>query len=336
MKTLTYSSLATYRACPRKYHLAYEEGFRHVRPAEALRFGSLIHAALEAFWSWVGVNGGPSPLEAAMSAVTSGASDPLDQIKAAEVMAGYGARWSGEAAKSRVLGVETAFAMPLLHPETLEASAEWRVGGKIDLLLGCSDGAVVVDSKTTSLDIASDADPFWNRIATDPQLGIYTLGAESLGHEVAGRMYDVIRKPETRFRTATPADKRKYTKDGVLYANQRERDETQEDFRGRLHEEISTNLDKYYRRREVPRLSSDMQNLLSDLWDGAGEIGDAQRLNRWPRNPDSCQKYGSPCEYMSICWGGERIEESADFVRLADVHPELSNVREGAQEVIHG
>ena len=49
-RVLTTSRLKCYRRCPREHHFAYELGFRALVEADAVRFGTLIHRALEAWW----------------------------------------------------------------------------------------------------------------------------------------------------------------------------------------------------------------------------------------------------------------------------------------------
>ena len=47
---LTNSRAKVARLCPRKEQLQYQLGYRPVETAEGLDFGTLIHAALEAWW----------------------------------------------------------------------------------------------------------------------------------------------------------------------------------------------------------------------------------------------------------------------------------------------
>ncbi len=322
MNLLTVSSMRMYRECPRKYRLTYEEGWRPVRQSESLHVGSMIHAALEAWW------GNPtSRLACALAVIEGQAKDGFDEIRAAEIMRGYDARWSDESEGLEVLGVESEFCSPMLSPKDLAVSTDWQLAGKIDLLIR-SGRVEVWEHKTTSSEIASDADPYWQTLPMDPQLSTYVVGAESLGYEVTECVYDVIRKPGARPYKATPPDKRKFKKDGSLYANQRETDETPDEFRARLREEIATGLDSYYRRRRVPRLNSELQNFLSDAWDTAGQIRMSRFADAWPRNPGACFKYGAEfaCHFVSHCLHGADLESSGEFVRSPVTHPELEGV----------
>lgn len=322
MNLLTVSSLRTFRECPRKFKLTYEEGWRPVRDSEALHLGRLVHAGLEAWWRATGDRLGP-----AIAASAGQARDPFDQVRGEEIMRGYDTRWAGESDRLEVLDVESTFQAPLLAPDSMDAATDWSLAGKIDLLI--RDGrAEVWEHKTTASEIASDADPYWQTLPMDPQLSTYIVGAESLGYQVEECVYDVLRKPGFRPYKATPTDKKKYKKDGTLYATQHESDEDPEDFRARLRAELTENLGSYYRRRRVPRLNSELQNFLSDAWNAASEIRVARFADAWPRNPYSCFKYGaeSRCCFYEHCSNGADLEHSGEFVRLSNVHPELENI----------
>ena len=65
LQLLTVSRLANYRACARLHHIRYGLGIRPAVEADTLRFGSLIHRGLEAWWK-----AAPAErLEAAMAAI---------------------------------------------------------------------------------------------------------------------------------------------------------------------------------------------------------------------------------------------------------------------------
>lgn len=50
LQLLTASRLASFRACARLHHLRYDLGVRPAVDADTLRFGTLIHTGLEAWW----------------------------------------------------------------------------------------------------------------------------------------------------------------------------------------------------------------------------------------------------------------------------------------------
>src|SRR5690606_32440122 len=134
----------------------------------------------------------------------------------------------------------------------------WRLAGKIDKIVRLPDGrTAIMEHKTTSDSIASDSD-YWARLRLDSQISLYVLAARELGYDVQTVLYDVVRKPRHERYRATPPELRKYKKDGTLYANQRERDETPQEFGQRVYQAMYTEFDSYFARQEIPRLESDL------------------------------------------------------------------------------
>lgn len=121
---LTHSSAVAYRTCQRRYFFAYVARRRSVEASNALRFGTLIHLGLEAWWKTV-------DLEAAFAAM-AGESDPFERAKAEELLRGYHFRWRNEPIE--VLAVEKKFVAPLVNPDTGAESRTWQRGGKMDAI----------------------------------------------------------------------------------------------------------------------------------------------------------------------------------------------------------
>lgn len=121
---ITTSSMKSYRSCPRKYYYAYELRRRAVETSDALRFGTLIHRGLEAWWK-------TASLDAALAALEGGEStDPYERVRAECLMRGYHARWIDE--PFYVLAVEHEFRTALVNPDTGRASRTFERGGKMD------------------------------------------------------------------------------------------------------------------------------------------------------------------------------------------------------------
>lgn len=320
MELMTQSRLRAYRRCARLESLQYVQGWRPVADSEALAFGTLWHAALEVWWQTLS-------LDDAMCAVAGAAKDTYTQAKLDVMIEGYHATWTGQ--QLETLAVEEAFRAPLLNPATMAASRTYELAGKIDARVIVRNGSVydgqemIVEHKTTSEDIAPGAD-YWAKLAMDPQLSVYTIGAESLGHPTAGAIYDVARKPMLRPAKATAPESRKYTKDGKLYANQREVDETPDEFRARLREAVFGDLSAYFARQIIPRTESQIRDFLFDAWEQSRTMRESHLAQRAPRNPDACHAFGR-CPFWSCCADGMDPAEHPDlFRRIEDVHPELT------------
>lgn len=327
---LTASRMRTFRSCARLHHLRYVEGWRPAIEAEALRFGSLIHTGLEAWWGTAGelvdLGEHDSPLDAALAAMAGRAADEFEQIRAEELLIGYDRRWFDRAAELEVLGVEVEYRCAQLNPATMARGRTWELGGKIDAIARRrSDGHVlVVEHKTSSETIESDADHYWQTLALDGQISGYVVGAESLGHAVDEVLYDVIRKVGMRPLRATAPETRKYTKDGRLYANQRETDETPDEYRARVRADIESAPEKYFQRRSIPRTESQIADYLQDAWQFGRMMRDMELDGYAPRNSEACHRFGV-CPMWLVCSTGSHPSQfPAEYRQSETVSPELN------------
>lgn len=325
---VTNSQLRSFRRCKLQAHYAYELGYRAANEVEALRFGTLLHLGLEAWWRtlWAEQLGmaKQTPLEAAIDALV-GAADEFELVRAGVLLQGYDARWAAAAEELEVLAVEVEFRAPLINPATGAASRTFAVGGKLDAIVRSRvDGLVyIVEHKSSSEDIGAGS-AYWERLQLDTQISIYFAGARILGFEPAGCIYDVIGKPRLSPLKATPIESRKFTKDGRLYANQRAADETPDEFRQRLVEAIAENPDRYYQRGTVVRLETEERDAAFDTWWTARAIRDAQLVSAWPKTPDACDLPGRRCAYFPVCTRQASLEDPGQYRRVDNVHQELS------------
>lgn len=326
---LTSSRLRTFRDCARKHQLQYVEGWRPAKEPEYFRVGTLLHLGLEAWWKapddLEGIDGA---LDAALAAVHGKAADPFEQARVETMLRGYHAAWASDRPRYEVLAVECEFTAPLLNPQTWRPSQTWQLAGKIDAIVRRhADGQVlVIEHKSASEDVQGEDSNYWTKLAIDPQVSAYVLGAEALGYKVDEILYDVLVKPRQRQLLATPVEARKYRADGALYANQREHDETPEAYRERIENVVMNDLGRFFVRRPIPRAASQLEEFLSDAWAQGGAMRDAEKLGRAPKNPEACARYGM-CPWWLLCSTGARPEEyPAEFARSENVNPELSEV----------
>ena len=310
---ITNSAAKTFRRCAREYQNSYVERVRSVRVSDALRFGTLIHLALEAWWK-------TANLERALAALDV-ESDPYERAKAEALIIGYDMRWCDE--QYDVLAVECEFTAPLINPDTGRASTAWSRGGKIDAIARRNGLDVVIEHKTTSEDIGLGSD-YWKRLTLDTQISGYLVGARALGYEPQGVVYDVIRKPALRPLMATPVEAQKRKADGSLYANQREESEMPTQYRNRILADIGERPSWYYQRCEIVRLAIDEHEAAVDLWQLAGQIRESTRRGVFPRNPDACVRYGRTCDYFGVCTRTESLDDESKFRRADTAHEELS------------
>ncbi len=317
---LSNSSLTTFRRCVREYYFRYVLSRKGRRKAKALRFGSLFHLGLNAWW--YAFTGGK--FDAALLEVRHGAeedeTDPFDLIKAEVLLAGYTARW--EHGGYSTIEVEKNFHNPLCDGADLS--------GSIDAIATKGGKIYNVEHKTTSADISAGSDYWRHVVALDSQVSTYDAASRAMGYDIAGTLYDVIRKPELEPWKATPEEKRKYTKptkkDPIprLYSNQRETDETLDEYRDRLAEDIIARPDWYYQRQLIVRLEHDNEEHARDVVQTAEMIRFAEERNAWPRSTGACKRYGSYCEYAPCCSGETTIDDDVRYETKTKQHEELN------------
>jgi len=341
LRILTNSEMKTRRRCAREHHLSYELGYRPVEDAEALRVGTLVHLGLEHWWQ------ADRGLEDILELVTFNAVDEYEAAKIRVMLRGYDARWQGAHDPADVVAVEREVYAPLVNPETGHASRTFELGMKLDVLLGSS----FVEHKTTSEEIGVGS-VYWKRLQMDTQISTYYAGAKSLGHEVTGCLYDVIRKPALRPSQVPIKDEdgckivldsageRVRTKDGKKWRQTGDTElgyvlqtrlETAEEYEQRLTEEVAGNPDKYYQRGTVVRLEHEEREAQLDAWQLAREIREAELADAHPRNPDACQRFGRMCGFFDVCSGTASLDDESRFLRVSNVHPELGEQVEAAE-----
>jgi hypothetical protein len=332
--------MKTRRRCAREHHLSYELGYRPIEDAESLRIGTLVHAGLELWWK-------SYPIAAVLYEATQSALDEYEAAKIRVMLRGYDARWQGTHNPADVVAVEREVYAPLMNPETGHASRTFELGMKLDVLLGSS----FVEHKTTAEEIGVGS-VYWKRLQMDTQISTYYAGAKSLGHEVTGCLYDVLRKPGLRPSQVPLKDEdgckivldaageRVRTKDGKKWRQTGDTElgyvlqtrlETPEEYEQRLTDEVAENPDKYYQRGEVVRLEHEEREAQLDAWQLAREIREAELAAAHPRNPDACQRFGRMCGFFDVCSGTASLEDESRFVRVVNVHPELGGQVEAAE-----
>lgn len=310
---LTHSRLACFRACPRRHLIRYELGIRPISDDLPRRVGSAYHAALDA------ADRGTDPAVA-----IAALDDSYEAAMVAQMFIGHARHYAD--AWMEPVASEVEFDLPLINPETGAATPIWRMAGKIDSIVRLPDGRLaLLEYKTTSRDFAPGAD-YWQRLHLDQQLSIYVIAARALGYDVQTCVYDVTRRPGQRPLKATPEASRKYTAKGALYANQRDADETPEEYAARIVADIEARPEHYFARIEIARLDQDIAECAADLWDQQLALRECQRSRRWWRNPEACQTAGGmTCDYMPICINRDLADRTPDgYVRDTNPHPELS------------
>lgn len=120
----------------------------------------------------------------------------------------------------------------------------------------------------------------------------------------------------------------KLNKDGKpeaprLYSNQRDTDETLDEFADRLVDEIAAKPDDFLIRGVVVRLEDELPSMRTDLLEVIRMEQAAALFEIRPRNPDNCNKFNSQCVFFDVCAHRASIDDEVRFPR-SGAHPELA------------
>lgn len=332
LRLLTQSEIQCFRRCAREHHYRYRLLYRLAEEPEPMRFGTLVHVGIAAARASYG-EGYRWPSGAAQTAMlrhmraaaarSGGEVDLFFLARAVALVTGWIARWAADDSAARFLAVEGELKAPLVNPITGHASRTFELGGALDSLLAMDgEGRTrIVETKTHAGDIAQGSD-YWQKLRLDAQVSAYYALARGAGHDVVGVLYDVLRSPGQRPLLATPTESRKYTKEGKLYASQRERDETPGEYGARITADIAEDPSKYYQRGTVVRLRDEEQEAMLDMWQTARMMREAELSKFAPRNPAACFRWQQPCSFFPVCTGQTTLSDP--MYRIADQkHEEL-------------
>jgi hypothetical protein len=288
-----------------------------------------VHEALQAWWR---APGGDERLAAALAAIAAQAPaelDPFERVRVEEMVRGYHARWRDEPYETVAVAVE--YRAPLVNPGTHARSRTFARAGKLDVVAvhARTRETLIVTHQSSGEDIRPGA-PYWIRRELDGQASGCFRGADALGYFAMACVYDVLGRPRLRPLQATPAAQRRFTKEGRLDARQRASDETPEEFRARVREELAADPARYFQRAPVKRREGRLIEHDYDTWNEGQLIRESRVTRRAPRNAAACVRFGVTCAYYDVCRGLATLDDPARYRQLSWPNPELTQ-----QEVDH-
>lgn len=298
---ITHSRVSALAACPRRHWWAYELGIRPETTTAALSIGAAFHAAVER------MRRGAS-LDETVACARAAVADELEAELTACMISGWEWRWR-EAPLGRCLATEAPWRLRIGR-----GRAMCVVAGKIDAVYELQSGEVaVVENKTTREDISAVSD-YWRRLNIDRQITWYIIGARQLGYHATTVIYDVARVPAMRPRLLS----RRADGDG--------RRESVEQFAARVMQDIAERPDRYFARREIPRLDIDILTARDEMVQWHRILREHRRRGLWPRNSDACMRWGR-CPYFGPCADGHDPMTQGvprGYRVVDDVHAELA------------
>ena len=290
MVKYTTSMVKCFKQCRKKYFLEYVEELKTLQTPTALHLGTLYHKGLELLLNGMSIPDIALSLEAEQrnhcldycldyDPIPNGIA--FEMVKAFYRESGY-QQW-------KIMKVEENFEVAIGYGK--------RLIGKIDAIMKHEGSKFLIEHKTTAC-WATDGAEYLHGLLWDEQSTNYLYAYREVnGHPAAGIMYCIVEKPTIKPLKATPIEKRKHKQDGSIYANQREEDETPEEYLDRVA--------AWYAEKErvhihfVYRTPADIDAQLSDLNLVFRDMAECEKNETYYRNPGACSILD--CPYRPKC-----------------------------------
>lgn len=296
---ISYSELDTFKQCPHKWALGYEERWTQEKDERtAAGRGTMWHQMLDSHYTALKLGGGP---EAAQTAVEQRVADFYSVGKDSEVIdllmwmyQGYVERW-GYDPNWEVLVVEYKAIVPLRYPDGSLSPFDLKM--IIDLVVrDRTNGKVwIVDHK-------SHADlPKERELELDDQFGLYTWGLRAMGHKVFGCIYNTARTKR----------------------NKGDHSDIVEEWRRRKAagekpgpEPKPQPLDGRFDRYLMFRTEVETENIAQDALSTALTMHSAENRRERHTNNDTCKW---KCDFTEACLLGRKTDDQRERQFLLDV-----------------
>jgi ATP-dependent helicase/DNAse subunit B len=290
MVKYTTSMVKCFKQCRKKYFLEYVEELKPIQTPAALHLGTLYHRGLELLLQGMDIPDIGLSLEAdqrnhcldmAVDYDPIPAGIAFEMVRAFYLESGY-QNW-------KINKVEQKFEVSTGYGK--------RLTGKIDAIMEHEEKDFLVEHKSTSR-WASDGAEYLHGLLWDEQSTNYLYAYRELyGKPAAGIMYVIVEKPTIKPLLATPVEKRKYKQDGTIYGNQREEDETPEEYLKRVAawymEKSRVHIHFVY------RTPADINAQIEDLNLTFKDMAECEKNETYYRNPGACSILD--CPYRPKC-----------------------------------
>jgi hypothetical protein len=281
-------------------------------------------------------------LALALEAIDRNATDDLSRAKCRGLVRGYHARW--QTAGYVPIAVEQMLTADLRNPETDRTSRTFITAGKLDVQVTLDGKTLLMDHKTSSMDIADPDSPYWRQLAIEGQVSHYMLLGWQNGIKFDGAIWDVVRKPSILPKKLTKAERTAIAATGTYFGSdvsiesrnsvQTEERETPELYEHRLAHDCTTERPNwYFQRRQVPRMDHELLEYAEELWLHGQELIHTRATGRHVRNSGACMLYGSACKFLGICSGYDQ-PDSDKWQRKPNVHSELPELEGDGKDVL--
>ena len=312
---ITSTSIGSIQRCPRLYKLSYIEKLTPIDKPEYMRLGSLFHDGAEQ-WRIAKRDGEKNPLAAGWAQMNLDLPEASDmKSKTLAMMDGYDKHWEHEELK--YLQMEVPWVAEF-------ESIKTTLAGVADALVEKDGKLYILETKT----LASITPDYIEGLWSSRQAMMYMQFMKP-NLRISGVIFDLVQRPTIKRKLATPMEKRKYKTDKktevvTLYANQRERDQTQGEYYSEMVDWYR-NHPEAFMRVEVIYTDQQMSEMMDDLNKVVAEIDWRTEHGIWPRALDACNARNRKCRFITYCGSGcNSVILENHFTQKEHAHPELA------------
>lgn len=300
---LSMSAIKDFLNCRRKFWFRYVEGLVPMVRETPLSFGSASHACLSAVLKAQGKLSKEELLHIALAEYNA------EEIQAAGVLPKVAVeavvafdKYSNWREQLTIVSADEYFSVSMGHGKRLHGYFDGRVMDK-------SNNLLLLENKF----LASISEDYIHHLLWDDQASYYLVACRKLGYAVNGIFYNLIQKPTIDQRKATPEDKRKYTKDGKLYASQYDKDETDEEYLARIETWYAEHVQTAFFSQMVMRNATQLDELEKRFDILVADLRQCNKSGAYYPNGDACAMRG--CPFSSICLEDTPEVRQANFIQ---------------------
>ena len=349
MDVMTNSAMGTFQACPRKFYFNYVARIKKDTDSVPLRFGSMVHDALERRLTGQPLFDEINKLydKAIMQTLNPYEKYTMNCERHAVIatVLGYCDHWQSDGETMAIIDVEKTF-------NYIEDGQEWQ--GMKDAVVKLAESIMMpervalMEHKTTSKDVRDEG--YWARLSIDSQINLYYQAMqEKYGFETV--LYDVIKRTSIKPAKVPVLDddgckivtlksdgSRVYNKNGTpkkAVGDSKTQElqtvmEDPKDFGDRIYEAILAEPQDFFERRELPRLDINLDESAKDRSAVVRQIAECESSGHYPKATQACNMYHSLCPYFNICstCGTQKLDVIPEgYVLKGSTHTELERNR---------
>ena len=286
----TTSMVKCFKQCRKMYQLEYVECLKPVQTPKALHLGTLYHKGLELLLTGKTLEEIAVALDEAQRKACEDAWLDYDPIPSGVAFQMVKAFYRESGYKNwKVKNVEKSFEVSIGYGK--------RLIGKIDVTIEHEGFEFLVEHKTCGTWGLDGAEYLHNLLWDEQNTNYLYAYRELTGKDARGIFYCIVEKPKIQPLLATPIEKRKYKRDGTLHANQREEDETPEEYLQRVADWFSERPRVHL--HFMYRTPQEIDDQIADLNLVFKDIAECEKNETYYRNPAACSIL--ECPYRPKC-----------------------------------